>query len=319
MIDRNFMGVSFDFQRQHVLPNDLLAASQMILPVGRFLFMRGLSFYIGKPSDIFQYGFFSPFIHILDTSPQKNILLTMIYEQSDGKLYEVEGLDFHEVKLNVFETAEDVFNRCSAIDFNANLGFIRNVVATHAFEKGVYYVYRHIFPDGRVYFGKGKDGRINIKSRNNYYNGIIENNVDVVMDKICGNISEDLAYKIEKELIEKARYYYGAGFVINVTSGLERVQDVGDMPIRTMQVLNKYKSIKFEDPRFLQTVNIFMRFSEEVGSAKMYFEDISVFDAAKRIGCTMNDVIAVQQKGGGSIGIYKVLTNDEIKKEIERP
>jgi len=70
-------------------------------------------------------------------------------------------------------------------------------------QPGKCYIYKHIFDDGRMYIGKGVGNRLNTLSRRNaYYQQTLKEVGPPIIEKMCDNISEEAAYKIECALIE---------------------------------------------------------------------------------------------------------------------
>ena len=68
-----------------------------------------------------------------------------------------------------------------------------------------YYVYKHTFENGIVYFGKGKGNRINVNSRNTYWLNLYKKYGEPKREYLHTNISEKLAFILEQAYIEVNR------------------------------------------------------------------------------------------------------------------
>ena len=65
-----------------------------------------------------------------------------------------------------------------------------------------YYVYKHTFSNGTVYFGKGSSNRIYSNKRNRYWTNLYKRYGNPKREYLNTNISEQLAFILEKMYIE---------------------------------------------------------------------------------------------------------------------
>ena len=65
-----------------------------------------------------------------------------------------------------------------------------------------YYVYKHTFSNGTVYFGKGSGNRIYSNKRNRYWVNLYKRYGNPKREYLNTNISEELAFILEKVYIE---------------------------------------------------------------------------------------------------------------------
>lgn len=65
-----------------------------------------------------------------------------------------------------------------------------------------YYVYKHIFSNGTVYFGKGSGNRIYSNKRNKYWMNLYKKYGNPKREYLNTDISEELAFILEKTYIE---------------------------------------------------------------------------------------------------------------------
>ena len=90
----------------------------------------------------------------------------------------------------------------------------------------IYYVYKHTFPNGAIYIGKGKGGRayaFNKRDTSPYWKHTYEKYKIVCVEMLDVNLSEDVAYELEEFLISEyisMGYTLGKG-LINLTMGGE--------------------------------------------------------------------------------------------------
>jgi hypothetical protein len=311
--------IVFDFHKRHTLPLEVITASDLVLPLGRDLILRGLSIKISAARPDATENINAVFIFIQETSITKNPVAIFIFDTKDCALYPFINNKIVKDKSNTITITTDLINYINSnFDENYN-NFIEDTVATSSFLTGDYYVYRHVFSDGRTYFGKGIGNRISTDNkRNDLYEKAKNDLGNPFIEVICENITEEDAYTLESMLITKGREHYGHSFIVNITSGLEQAEDVGDMPINTILRLQKHRYFNLQEPRFLTKVNIFRRYSEEIGSAKEYYQDITIFQAARIVRVTMNEVIAALNSSNRVIGNFKVLSNDELQRELLR-
>ena len=90
------------------------------------------------------------------------------------------------------------------------------------------------------------------------------------------------------------------------------------MPVSTVQSLMNVGRI---DPAQLVSedrVNVFKRYDPEPGSAKMFFKGVTLFDAAKRLNCTIRHLIEVRDNGGGFINGYQILNDADFEVAVNK-
>jgi len=312
--------IIFDFHKQHSLPLEINIASDLFLPLGRDLILRGLSLKISIARPFATESIDTVFIFIRETSTAKNPVATFALDVTERRVYPIINNKIIKAKDTTIVTTEDLINY-----INSNLdeyydNFIEDIVSRKPLSTGDFYVYRHVFSDGRTYFGKGKGNRASTENKRNFFYEKAKNDLgNPFSEVLCENITEEDAYSIEAALINVSREHYGYSFVLNITSGLEQVEDIGDMPINTILRLQQHRSFDLEQSRFLAKVNLFRRSTEEVGSAKEYYQDITVFQAARITKSTMNEVITAVNNVERTIGHFKIVSNDELQLELMKP
>ncbi len=185
-----------------------------------------------------------------------------------------------------------------------------------------FYVYRHIFTDGRIYIGKGKGGRIlDFINRNGGYLGARKNLGDPHVFCVAERLSEADAYALEFQLIRSLSRVNNKspGVMLNSTEGRE-LADIGDMPIRTILKLFPDWPPKGLDQKYLDWVNIYWRRSEDRGSARSYNYNLPIFKAARMIDCTMNEIVGAVQNGlPAKIYDHWLMTAEDVNKAREIP
>ncbi|MEY4506671.1 MAG: hypothetical protein RL297_1249 [Pseudomonadota bacterium] len=259
------------------------------------------------------------FIFINETTKNKSPVAIFVLDANEHIVYPVINDFLVKDKCMAITTTSDLINHINGRLDEGYDHFIDEALARSSFSVGEYYVYRHIFSDGRTYFGKGIGNRVSTENKRNDLYEKAKNALGApFVEVICENITEENAYTLESVLIAEGREHYGYSFVINITSGLEQVADIGDMPINSILRLQKHRSFNLQEPRFLRKVNLFRRYSEETGSAKEYHQDITIFQAARIARATMNEVIAATSNSDHTIGNYKILSNDELQYELLR-
>ena len=67
-----------------------------------------------------------------------------------------------------------------------------------------YYVYKHTFSNGTVYFGKGSGSRIYANKRNRYWVNLYKKYGEPIREYLNTNIPEELAFTLEKAYIDFA-------------------------------------------------------------------------------------------------------------------
>lgn len=65
-----------------------------------------------------------------------------------------------------------------------------------------YYVYKHTFSNGTVYFGKGSNDRISSNKRNRYWKSLYKKYGEPTREYLNTGLSEDLAFIIEAAYID---------------------------------------------------------------------------------------------------------------------
>lgn len=71
----------------------------------------------------------------------------------------------------------------------------------------IYYVYKHTFSNGTVYFGKGSKNRINSNKRNRYWMNLYKKYGEPKREYLNTGISEDLAYLLEEAYIYNSKRF----------------------------------------------------------------------------------------------------------------
>lgn len=294
-------------------------AAGFVLPVACELTKRGVTYHVGTPSRSHYIGYGHAFIELFDTSSDRNILLCCVYDPGDHCLYVVPTrLRFAE-KFFQIRTPQELLEY---LDFSVGIpldSYVEEVLKASLGPPGEFYVYRHIFPDGRVYIGKGIGDRAHRAKRNWMYEKAKKDVGEPVAEVLLENLSEPEAYKIEAKLISKSREILGYWFVLNMTDGLERPDDIGDMPSRTLYKMKPFLGIDLNNTKFGQKINIFWRASEAIGAERNYQRGLSIHQAALTLRCTMNEVIAAIDSPSIKIKSCAVLTDEKLETEINRP
>ncbi len=212
--------IIFDFHKRHSLPLEINIASDLFLPLGRDLILRGLALKISAIRPITTESIDTVFIFICEASAVKSPVATFALDVSERRVYPITNNEITKRKGDAIATTEDLINH-----INSNLdeyydNFIEDVVSRKPLSTGDFYVYRHVFSDGRTYFGKGKGNRVSTESKRNFLYEKAKNDLgNPFAEVLCENIAEEDAYAIEAELINASREHYGYSFVMNITSG----------------------------------------------------------------------------------------------------
>ena len=309
--------IIFDFHKRHYLPADVLQAGKNITSIAKDLVLYGVGFSVSKVNHWSFDGYGNVFLELFCTDVNRTKLIAFLFDSASNSFYEVFDRKSVQIKDENKRSLDWMLNFCKIHYESGALDCFSRIISLTDKQSGEYYVYRHLFVDGRIYIGKGKGSRYNSKNRRqSYYARTLDEVGEPLVEKICSGLSEESAYKIESELIRELRLHYGYSFVINKTEGMEKSKDIGDMPFGTLQVMQRHRKLSLDDPRFAQTVNIFKRFKPEIGSAKQYYKSISIYDAAKILNCPMNEVIRAKESSGVVINGFSILTDIEIDKAI---
>ncbi len=312
--------IIFDFNKRHYLPNDVIQAGKYITTIGKNLVEYGVGLQVSKVNHQSFDGYGNVFVELFDTNANRFKLLTLIFNTDANTLHLVPDRKTVNKSQETERTLDWILDFCKKHSESGAINCFSRIISTTLTQPGEYYVYRHLFNNGRIYIGKGKGSRYKVKSRRTHaYTKTLEEVGDPIIEKLCDEISEDSAYKIECDLIKELRIHYGYSFIINRTDGMEKANDIGDMPLATLQTMLRLEKIKIEDPRFSQTVNIFKRYTPEVGSAKHYYKSIDIYNAAKILLCSMNEIIRAKESSGVVINGFCILSDIEIDREIAKP
>lgn len=279
--------------------------------------LYGVGFSVSKVKNLSSDGCGNVFLELFCTDVNRTKLITLLFDSASDYFYQVsDRKSLKKIKKN--ECSLDwILDFCKTHYESDSLDCFSRIISLANKQPGEYYVYRHLFVDGRIYIGKGKGGRYNSKNRRqSYYARTLDEVGEPLVEKICSGLSEESAYKIESELIRELRLHYGYSFVINQTEGMEKAKDIGDMPFGTLHIMRRHGKINLDDPRFMQKVNIFKRFNPEFGSIKQYYKSIDIYSAAKILNCPMNEVIRAKESSGVVINGFSILTDIEIDKAI---
>lgn len=83
-----------------------------------------------------------------------------------------------------------------------------------------FYVYKHTFINGTVYYGKGSGNRINVNKRNRYWTALFKKYGEPVREYLHTDITEIEAFRLEEAYIKNSS---AAGIAIcNLSSGGEK-------------------------------------------------------------------------------------------------
>lgn len=140
-----------------------------------------------------------------------------------------------------------------------------------------YYVYKHTFTNGAVYFGKGKNGRAKKVGRNSLYDQVLLHCGSPDIEILKSDMNEADAYELESQLIEQARA--SSLTVLNRTDGMENAP-LGSMPWRTLIFLDK----PIADKTYLRMVHL-------LRPPETYSIAINIVEAAIHLQCTCDDVL----------------------------
>ena len=294
-------------------------AAGFVLPAACELTKRGITYHVGTPSSSYYIGYGHAFVELFDTSSDRNILLSCVCDSGDHCLYLVPSrLRFTE-KFFQIRTPQELIDY---VDFSVGKpldGYVEEVLRASSGPPGDFYVYRHIFPDGRIYIGKGRGGRAHRTKRNWSYEKAKKDAGEPVVEVLLDNLSEPEAYNIEAKLINKSNEILGFWFVLNITEGLERPDDIGDMPSRTLYKMKPFLGVDLDATKFGQKINIFWRASDAIGAERNYQRGLTIHQAAITLRCTMNEVIAAIDSPSIKIKSCTVLTDEKLEAEINRP
>lgn len=307
----------YSFLTDRVAPMQLKSAAYFVSQVGAELVRGDLAWTIcrdfggGVPDN---HPVTIEFYHVdFDKAP----LLSMLLDVATGK-----------IKLNnsvIDDFSGDWLGLRCLVDFLLSKatseadGFLRSTVNSYKTGSGDHYVYRHTFPNGRFYIGKGRRGRaLDFVDRNSAYRRVKDQFGLPVVDFLCKDLSDEEGYSLERKLIEGFREIYRSGNLLNVTAGDEKA-DVGDMPQGTLGVLSNLGKSPVLDDKYAVKVNIFRRFGEEIGSGKQYYKKINLVDAAKLLNCSLNQVLWLSEHPeASSKNGYRVLSDADFSKEVKR-
>ena len=312
--------ITFCPSKRHYQPRDLVAAADKIRSIGSDIVKANISFKIFKDDYPESRNFGKIHIELCDTDASKKSLLLVEFEAVSSRLLIERAL----VDLNCAEdggiSLEEITSLCSRYDRTSRAHCISTTINEIKDKStGSYYVYRHLFKDGRSYIGKGKGSRAKtIDGRNFAYQRAIAEMGEPTIEKLCQKMSENSAYELECTLIERLREHHGFNFLLNRTGGMEKAE-VSDMPVSTIQALVNIGKMNIEETKKEETVNIFKRYEPDPGSAKLYFKDMSIYDAAKWMRCTMNDVIKAKGQKQAVINGYSILNDEEFECALRIP
>lgn len=315
------LDTTFAFSKLHYLPEDLVSAGKLIGTIGQNLVECEVSFHTNKANDKRLDTFGNIFIEIFDTDNDKTRILTLIFDSKEIKFHKIKSRDEFKNITEQNYSIDQILEFCQAYRKSTSKDTcIPSTIFQTPKSPGNFYVYRHLFPNGKMYIGKGKNNRVNdLNSRSAIYKRTLLVDGTPKMEKLCEGISEESAYQIECKLIKELREHYGFNFLLNTSSGMEQAKDIGEMPIGTVQMLLRLNKLSLDDPKFMQPINIFKRMSPDPGSSKWYYKDISIYDAALFLKCTMNEAISAKNTNGVVINGFSILSDSEFEKEVKRP
>lgn len=258
----------FNPNNKHILPTELVSASDALLAIGGKLIKLGLFLTLHKKSiNILTTGY-SVLAEINERYNEKIKVIVLGWDEGNNSFASVDS------SLRILNEGE-LFTPDEILDFCVNYVATKKVIqdidlcSSEYIQPGDHYVYRHIFKDGRIYIGKGTGKRWLVTSdRNNYYDRSLKENGAPHIEKLIDNVSEDTSYKLEAIIIEANTRSLPKGFVLNQSHGMERASDIGDMPMRTIFVMENYMELNLNKVEYQQRVNIFKRSTLELGSSK---------------------------------------------------
>jgi hypothetical protein len=314
--------VTFDFHKRHYLPKDILLAGAHINSIGSNLVRYGVGFTVSKeksqPFDGFGIG--NVFIELFRTDAKRSKLITLLFDQQSITLHQIPDRKSIEKTRENLRSLGWIIAFCKDHANREGADCFSKIFDSSPKSAGEYYVYRHIFSDGRMYIGKGKGQRYTQKNgRSSYYARTLEELGEPIIEKLYSELSEDSAYEIESRLIQELKLHYGCSYIINSTEGKEKSGDIGEMPYRTLQVLLLHGKLNLDDARFTQSVNLFMRFGDEIGSGNFNYKSIDIYSAARILKCTMNEVIQAKESSGIVINGFSILSDLEFDEAIAKP
>ena len=106
--------------------------------------------------------------------------------------------------------------------------------------KNIYYIYKHTFPNGILYIGKGKHRRAYcLSNRNKYYNHLLEKygnpNIEILLDNLC----EEEAFNKEMETIKECKE---KKFILcNLTNGGEGISGYSQSIEAKIKISKRHK------------------------------------------------------------------------------
>ena len=218
--------IHYDFHKRHYLPEDVILAGKRITIIGKDLVQHGVGFYTSKVNHPSFDGYGRIFIELFDTNAERTKLLTFLFDPEGNSLHAIQDRKSTEKTKENECTREWIKEFCKNHAELRKADCVSRVISSTPKAPGEFYVYRHLFNDGRIYIGKGKGSRDKAKSgRGFYYSRTLKEAGEPQIERLCDEISEDAAYKIESELIKEFRLHYGYSFVINRTEGMEKEKD----------------------------------------------------------------------------------------------
>ncbi|MBW8463059.1 MAG: hypothetical protein K0M68_10220 [Acidovorax sp.] len=305
--------------KRHYQPKDLVAAADKICSIGFDVSMANISISIYKNNSEKSTDCGSVYIELREIENKENLLLLARFDEKSNQLSTQKSENNINFKDDENISLEEISWFCKIHRKNAVQQYIEKIVLNlKNKDAGSFYVYRHIFKDGRMYIGKGRGIRVKtIEGRNFAYQRALESHGEPFVEKLYQKMSEDSAYELECKLIEEFRDHCGFGFLLNKTGGMEQAR-VEDMPISTIQTLMHAGKINAAQIECNETVNVFKRYDPEPGSAKMYFKDISFFEAAKLLRCTISDIIEAKKIGCREINGYQILSDKDFEEAVNK-
>lgn len=313
--------ITFCPSKRHYQPIDLVAAADKIRAIGLAIVKANISFKIFQDESSESVNAGKIFIELYDTDILKTRLFSIQFEAASGDLVLKQAPAGFNSTVNGNISLDQLRSFCAEYDTTDKAHCIATTISSlRNKDSGIYYVYRHIFKDGRMYIGKGKEGRANeSKGRNSSYQRALAEMGTPNIEKLCLNMSEDSAYELECALIKNLREHHEYNWLLNRSGGMEQAKDVGDMPISTIQALIRVGKMHLDQTNKKETVNIFKRHQPEPGSAKEYYKNIGIYNAARLLGCTMNEVLRAEKQKNSVINGYSILSIEDFEEALKTP
>ena len=303
--------------KRHYQSKDLVAAADSICGIGLEIAMANMSISVYKFDSINSSGYV--YVELRAIEDEGRLILCAKFDEKLNKFIVDGSPDDFFPRCGEVVSLEKISMFCKNYRKNALRSYIEKISSNlQKKDIGTFYVYRHIFQDGRMYIGKGRGVRYKtIDGRSFAYQRARESQGEPFVEKLCQRMSEESAYELECKLIEELRLHFGIGFLLTKTEGMKKAE-IENMPVSTVQSLMNVGRI---DPAQLVSedrVNVFKRYDPEPGSAKMFFKGVTLFDAAKRLNCTIRHLIEVRDNGGGFINGYQILNDADFEVAVNK-